>query len=191
MMTEDQVGCENSIFPNLSMTFTTKRIISHSVSLLARSWWYWIGKRAPGTGACASGRSRDSRRDHYASLRSYTVEWTTLQNYRETGNLLFSRGKHARGTRLLDALLSVRIVRVGKANRCKSRLERNISLRDRNFIFQIIVSINHPTSLSNFFFHLCCNIGKIGEMKFCIKIGTNPCKIMFRCSWNLKIEKFF
>lgn len=34
-MTEDQVGCENSIFPNLSMTFTTKRIISHSVSLLA------------------------------------------------------------------------------------------------------------------------------------------------------------
>lgn len=136
MMTEDQVGCENSIFPNLSMTFTTKRIISHSVSLLARSWWYWIGKRAPGTGACASGRSRDSRRDHYASLRSYTVEWTTLQNYRETGNLLFSRGKHARGTRLLDALLSVRIVRVGKANRCKSRLERNISLRDRNFIFR-------------------------------------------------------
>lgn len=56
---------------------------------------------------------------------------------------------------------------------------------------QIIVSINHPTSLSNFFFHLCCNIGKIGEMKFCIKIGTNSCKIMFRCSWNLKIEKFF
>ena len=79
----------------------------------------------------------------------------------------------------------------GKSNRCKSRLERNISLRDRNFIFQIIVSINHPTSLSNFFFHLCCNIGKIGEMKFCIKIETNPCKIMFRCSWNLKIEKFF
>lgn len=35
MMTEDQVGCENSIFPNISMTFTTKRIISHSVSLLA------------------------------------------------------------------------------------------------------------------------------------------------------------
>lgn len=118
-MTEDQVDCENSIFPNISMTFTTKRIISHSVSLLAEDVGGKIvvvldRKEGPWH-RCM--RIRPVSRLAAGSLRVITElhgRMATLQNYRETGNLLFSRGKHARGTRLLDALLSVRIVRVGK-----------------------------------------------------------------------------
>lgn len=180
------------------MTFTTKRIISHSVSLLAEDVGGKIvvvldRKEGPWH-RCM--RIRPVSRLAAGSLRVITElhgrmdDVTKLQRDRQPAILPWK-------ARERDASPGCIVIGQDRSSR-KSRIVAN---RDWRGIFhceivilsfvQIIVSINHPTSLSNFFFHLCCNIGKIGEMKFCIKIGTNSCKIMFRCSWNLKIEKFF